>query len=78
MSDRGFLREGYKADIVVVRPHAPWTVTLECIQSKCAWSPMEGHTYRWRVEHTVCNGHVVYDNGSFDAASHGEPIMFRK
>lgn len=75
--DRGFLRPGYKADIVVVRPNSPWTVTKECIQSKCGWSPLEGNTFQWRVEQTVCNGHIVYDKGVFDATSHGEPILFR-
>ena len=57
---RGFLREGYQADIVLVRPNTGWTVTKELIQSKCGWSPMEGHMYLWRVERTLCNGHTVY------------------
>ena len=56
---RGFLREGYQADIVLVRPDTGWTVTKDLIQSKCGWSPMEGHMYLWRVERTLCNGHTV-------------------
>ena len=76
--ERGFLRPGYRADVVVVRPHSPWTVTKEAIQSKCKWSPMEGHEYQWRVEQTLCNGHVVYDDkGGFDAAYRGEALSFR-
>lgn len=74
---RGFLRPGYKADIVVVRPQAPWTVDKEVIQSKCKWSPMEGHEYQWRVEQTFCNGHLIYNRGTFDAESRGEEIKFR-
>lgn len=74
---RGFLRPGYKADIVVARPHAPWTVDKEAIQSKCKWSPMEGHEYQWRVEQTFCNGHLIYNKGKFDAQSRGEEIKFR-
>jgi len=54
IDQRGFLRKGYKADIVIVRPHAPWTVDKTHIQSKCKWSPMEGHEYQWRVEQTIC------------------------
>ena len=46
---RGFLRPGYQADIVIVRPHTAWTVQKEIIQSKCGWSPMEGHEYQWQV-----------------------------
>ena len=74
---RGFLREGYQADIVIVRPHAPWTVGKENIQSKCTWSPMEGHEYQWRVEQTFCNGHLIYNKGVFDDSYRGEEISFR-
>ena len=73
---RGFLRPGYRADIVVVRPHSPWTVTPECIESRCGWSPLEGHTFQWRVERTLCNGHTVYADGAVDGTYHGEPIEF--
>lgn len=75
--DRGFLRQGYKADIVVVRPHSPWTVTPNIIQSKCGWSPMEGHTFRWQVQHTFCNGHHILNQGVFDADCRGEAVLFR-
>ena len=74
---RGFLRPGYRADIVVVRPHSPWTVSPECIESRCGWSPVEGHTYQWRVERTLCNGYTVYADGAVDAAYIGEPVLFR-
>ena len=75
---RGFLRPGYQADIVIVRPHTAWTVHKEIIQSKCGWSPMEGHEYQWQVEQTVCNGHLIYNKGEFDEAYRGEELTFRK
>jgi len=74
---RGFLRKGYKADIVVVCPNCPWTVTKDCIQSKCGWSPMTGHTFNWRVAHIFCNGRHVLNEGQFDDNSRGEEILFR-
>jgi len=74
---RGFLREGYQADIVLVRPDAGWTVTKDLIQSKCGWSPMEGHMYLWRVERTLCNGHTVYQQGRVDTSYIGQPVAFR-
>ena len=74
---RGFLREGYQADIVLVRPQTGWTVTKETIQSKCGWSPMEGHMYLWRVEQTLCNGHTVYRQGHIDSDYIGQPVAFR-
>ena len=74
---RGFIRKGYKADLAVVRPNAPWTVAEDCIQSKCGWSPMTGHTFNWRVEHTFCNGRHILDNGRFDASCRGEEVLFR-
>lgn len=75
---RGYLRKGYQADIVIVRPHSPWTVTKDEIQSKCLWSPMAGHEYQWRVEQTLCNGHIIYNKGVFDASYRGEEIAFRE
>lgn len=77
VQQRGFLRPGYRADIVVVRPESPWTVTPDILLSKCGWSPLEGHTFRWRVERTLCNGRTVYADGAVHADSTGEAIVFR-
>ena len=73
---RGFLRKGYHADMTIVRPHQPWTVTKECILSKCGWSPLEGHTFDWKVELTLCNGYPVYADGKVDGSYIGEEIAF--
>lgn len=73
---RGFLRRGYRADLVIVRPHQPWTVTKDVILSKCGWSPMEGHEYQWRVERTLCNGQTVYVDGHVNTDIVGEEISF--
>ena len=75
--NRGYLREGYQADIVLVRPNCGWTVTKDVIKSKCGWSPMENHMYLWRVERTICNGHTVYQNGIVDTNYIGQPVEFR-
>lgn len=53
---RGYLREGYRADIAIVSDREPWKVTADCILSKCGWSPVEGRTFRWRVEGVFVNG----------------------
>lgn len=74
---RGFIREGYQADIVIVRPDTGWIVTKDCIQSRCGWSPMEGHMYLWRVECTLCNGHTVYEQGRVDTSYVGQSVAFR-
>lgn len=75
---RGYIRPGYKADLVMVRPHSPWTVTADTIESKCGWSPMEGHTYQWQVVRTFCNGQTAYslEDGCRQECK-GEPILFR-
>lgn len=75
--ERGFVRPGYKADLVVVRPGSPWTVTDDIIESKCGWSPMAGHEYQWRVECTLCNGHPVYSHGRVDTGYVGQAVAFR-
>ena len=74
--DRGFLRPGCWADIVIVSPRGPWTVTPELIESRCGWSPMEGHRYWWRVERTLCNGRTVYDGRTVDDACRGMAVTF--
>lgn len=77
VSKRGFIKPGYKADLAIVRRGEPWTVTKDCIQSKCQWSPMEGEEFRWRVVQTICNGHLLLDkDGTFDAQYRGEEVDF--
>ena len=60
---RGYLREGYYADIVIVDDHKPWTVAKENILYKCGWSPFEGTTFNSTVTHTFINGNLAYENG---------------
>ena len=74
---RGFIRPDFKADLAIVRPDAPWEVKTDVIESLCRWSPLEGHTFRWRVEKTLCNGHLVYDDGRVDVNYFGQPVEFR-
>lgn len=74
---RGYLRPGYQADIVIVRKGKPWQVTTDIIQSKCRWSPLEGHQFRWQVDKTFCNGHLIYNNKEVDGQYIGQPISFR-
>lgn len=75
--DRGFIRPGYKADLVIVSDSESWTLTADKIQGKCGWSPLEGTTFRWSVRHTFCNGNHILCNGVFDASSQGEEVLFR-
>ncbi|NND87839.1 MAG: dihydroorotase, partial [Flavobacteriaceae bacterium] len=71
IKERGYIREGYKADLVLVDPMSPWTVSKENIAYKCGWSPFEGTTFKSRITHTLINGRLVYDNGKFPIRSHG-------
>lgn len=73
---RGFLREGYKADLVLVRRTQPWTLTKSHILSPCGWSPLEGRQFSWRVERTFCNGHEVYGPQGIDDTYRGEAVKF--
>ena len=73
---RGFIREGYQADLVLVKPNQPHTVDKAAIVSKCAWSPFEGHTFNWDITHTWINGHAVYADGVFDESVMGQRMLF--
>ncbi len=73
---RGYLREGYFADMVLVDLNRPWTVSRENILYKCGWSPFEGTTFSASVVQTIVNGNTVYKEGSFDDTVRGERLMF--
>jgi dihydroorotase len=63
IKDRGFLREGYKADLVLINLNSPWTVNKDNILYKCGWSPFEGTTFKSKVITTIVNGEIVFNNG---------------
>ena len=71
---RGFIREGYFADVTIVDLNASWTVDKNNILSKCGWSPLEGTTFHTKVMHTFVNGNLVYDNGKFTETKRGLPL----
>lgn len=78
IQNRGYIRKGYQADLVLVRPDSEWTVTTDCILSKCGWSPLEGHTFKWKVEKTFVNGHLLFNNGQIDENYRGQELVFER
>lgn len=76
IKERGFIREGYHADLVVVDMNKPYTVSKENIVFKCGWSPLEGFTFPATVTNTFVNGHMVYGNGGFDESQCGARLNF--
>ena len=75
---RGFIREGYYADLILVDPHNPWTVTSENILYKCGWSPFEGTTFKSRITHTILNGNLVYHNTKFTNQNSAMRLTFER
>lgn len=75
---RGFIREGYYADIVLVNPGLPWNVKKENILYKCGWSPLEGINFKSRITHTFVNGQLVYNNFKVKDVRCGERLLFER
>lgn len=73
---RGYIREGYYADLVEVDPNAQWTVSKENILYQCGWSPFEKTTFSSKVNRTWLNGYCAYDQGRFSAAGHGRRVTY--
>jgi len=74
--NRGFIREGYQADLCLVDPASPWSVSKDNILYKCGWSPFEGVTFQSKVVKTIVNGIIVYDNGVINEEYRGQRLMF--
>jgi dihydroorotase len=78
IKDRGFIREGYKADLCLVNTATQWTVSKDNILYKCKWSPFEGQTFRSKVVKTIVNGTIVYDNGVINEDYRGQRLLFER
>jgi dihydroorotase len=76
IKDRGFIREGYYADLVLVDLDSPWEVNKTNILAHCGWSPFEGQTFRSKVTNTFVSGHHVYDNGALNEEKKGKRLNF--
>jgi len=74
---RGFIREGYFADLVLVDLNKPTEVTKESLLYKCGWSPFEGITFSASINKTFVSGHMAYDEGTFDETKKGERLSFK-
>ncbi|MEM8566076.1 MAG: dihydroorotase [Bacteroidota bacterium] len=78
IKERGFIREGYYADLTIVDLNAPWQVDKSNIKAKCGWSPFNGHEFKSRVEQTVVSGHLAYDRGNIDENILGRRLLFNR
>jgi dihydroorotase len=78
MKDRGYIREGYYADLVLVDMNQSWKVSPENILYKCGWSPLEGQTFQSKIVKTFVNGNLVYDEGNFNESKKGSRLFFEK
>lgn len=75
---RGFIKEGYFADLVLINPNKSQTVSRENILYKCGWSPFEGTTFSSTITHTFVNGNLIYDNGVFNEIKKGKRLTFNR
>ncbi len=78
IAERGFIREGYYADLVLADLNLPWTVTKENLLYKCGWSPFEGNVFRSQVTHTFVSGHLAYNEGKVDDSVKGRRLQFER
>ncbi|WP_028295509.1 dihydroorotase [Olivibacter sitiensis] len=78
IANRGFIREGYAADLVLVDLDRPYLVSKENILSKCGWSPFQGHTFRSSIAHTIVSGNLIYSNGHFQNDQPGKRLLFNR
>lgn len=76
VKERGFIREGYFADLAMVTTNQPWRVEKANILYKCGWSPFEGKTFRSQVTHTFVSGRLAYERGRFDDSVRGKRLTF--
>jgi dihydroorotase len=76
IKERGYIREGYKADLCLVDPDNAWAVTRDNILYKCGWSPFEGTTFKSKVVMTFVNGTIVYNNGIIKNDYRGQRLEF--
>ncbi len=77
IEERGYIREGYFADLVLVNLNDPWKVEKSNLLYKCKWSPFENQVFRSKVNYTFVNGHLAYNNGVFDESKRGQQLMFQ-
>ena len=75
---RGFIKEGFYADLVMIDPNKPQTVTRDNVYYKCGWSPFEGHEFSSTITHTFVNGNLMYDNGVFNDEVKGKRLTFNR
>ncbi|TFH34131.1 MAG: dihydroorotase, partial [Bacteroidia bacterium] len=78
IEERGFIRRGYRADLVLVNPEKEWEVGTDNILYKCGWSPFMGHKFKSFVAKTIVNGNMVWDNGVINDTIRGEALRFRR
>ena len=75
---RGFIKEGYYADLILVNLNSPWKVNKENLLYKCNWSPFEGDIFKSKITHTIVNGNIVYNNGVFYEGNKGMRLTFER
>lgn len=78
VEERGYVKEGYWADLVLVDLEAPQKVEKSNINYKCGWSPFEGHTFSSTITHTIVSGHLAYENGNFNEEKKGKRLTFTR
>ena len=78
IKERGYIREGYFADLVVVDMNKSYKVTADNILYKCGWSPLENFSFPASIDTTMVNGNIVYENGMVNASHRGQRLMFNR